>query len=360
MDAAEIVHRRLRAQRLAGERFDSPADAVAALGAVQSQEFDQAVWSLAQRCGHPSATEVREAFDAGDFLRTHVLRPTWHFVAPEDIRWMLRLTAPRLAAGDRSRLRQLHVTEPMTERAAELAQAALAGAGSLTRGELRAYFAEHGLELDAGQMGHVTFHLELRGLICSGPLKGATQTYALLAHRTDGGRGLEGDEALAELVVRYLTTRAPATAADLAWWSGLTLTDVRRAIELSGPLEEVDDEDGRTWYLDPDGPAAEPVRGALMLGSFEELTVAYKTLRTVSAAGPGTKLPLRPVLVDGRLVGTWKRTLDNTGVAVEVAVFAGSGATDDAALGMEAERYGHHLGREPTLSIVTGEPVAAA
>jgi hypothetical protein len=360
MDAVEIVHRRLRAQRLAGDRADSAAEAVAALGAVQSQEFDQATWSLAQRCGHPPAADVRRAFDGGEFLRTHVLRPTWHFVAPEDIRWMLRLTAPRLAAGDRSRLRQLRVTDEMTARAAQITQSALAEHAALTRGELRSHFAEYGLELDAGQMGHITFHLELRELICSGPAKGAKQTYALLEQRAPRGRDLEGDEALSELVVRYLTTHAPATAADLAWWTGLTLTDVRRGIELSGAFEEVDDEDGRTWYLDPDGPGAEPVGGALFLGSFDELTVAYKTLRTVSAAGPGTKLPLRPVLVGGRLVGAWKRKLEDTEVTVKVALFEGAGGADEAALGMEAGRYGHHVGREATLKIVRGEPVAAA
>ncbi|HEX6116551.1 MAG TPA: winged helix DNA-binding domain-containing protein [Solirubrobacterales bacterium] len=362
MDAFEVVRRRLSAQRLTGAGFGSPAEAVAGLGAVQSQEFGEALWSVAQRSGHPGEAVVEEAFAAGEILRTHVLRPTWHFVLPEDIEWMLRLTGPRLAAGDRSRLRQLDVSGEMVDRAGEVAEAAIAEAGPLTRTELRARLAEEGIETDASQIAHITFQLELRCLLCSGPARAGKPTYALLADRVGERRELDGDEALAELTRRYLVSHAPATTADLAWWGGLTLGSTRRGIELCGDrFEAREDDEGRTWYLDPAAPAPEPAEGALMLGSFDELTVAYRDLRTVGPAGePSRTLPLRPLLLDGRLAGSWRRRLGTDDVRIELAIHNPLAAAEEAGLAAEAERYGEHLARAAVVEIVPGEPVAAA
>src|SRR5687767_12249768 len=154
MEPLEIVHRRMRAQRLAGPPFASPAEAVTALGAVQSQEFAEAKWALAQRCGHPGDEEIERAFDAGEILRTHVLRPTWHFVAAEDLGWLLRLTGPRLARGDRSRLRQLELGERLLARAGKAVVGELEASGPRTRPELRERLAARGIALNASQMGH--------------------------------------------------------------------------------------------------------------------------------------------------------------------------------------------------------------
>jgi len=359
MDALEIVHRRLRAQRLAGDALGSPAEVVRRFGAVQAQEYAEAIWSIAQRSGHPSAASVEAAFAAGEFLRTHVLRPTWHFVAPEDLRWLLALTGPRLIKGDAGRLRQLEVTEAMIERAGEIAETVIAAAGPMTRPELRARLAAEGVEADASQVGHIVFGLELRGLLCSGPPEGTKQTYALLADRVTASRDLEGDAALAELLRRYFSRHGPATAADFAWWSGLTLTMARQGLELcEGEFEAVEDGEGRVWHLDGAAAEPDPVEGALMLGTYDEVTVAFRDLRTVSLAGEaGRALVVRPVFVDGRLAGTWRRKLDGDAVRVELTLADGVAS---AALEAEAERYARHLGRGAEVAIAEGEPGAAA
>jgi hypothetical protein len=362
MDALEVVNRRLRAQRLAGEPLGSPAEVVRRFGAVQAQEYGEAIWSLAQRSGHPGAAAVEEAFAAGAFLRTHVMRPTWHFVAPEDLGWLLALTGPRLIRGDAGRLRRLGVTDATIERAGEIVAAALSGEGTLTRSELRARLAAEGVETDSSQAGHLLFGLELRGLVCSGPPRGAKQTYALVADRVTDSRDLEGEEAVAELVRRYLGSHGPATAADFAWWSGLTLTKARRGIELcGGAFEAVEDADGRVWHLDPAASEPLPAKGALMLGSFDEAMVAFRELRSVSVSGEaGRTLIVRPVLVGGRLAGTWRRTLDDGAVRVDLTLAATGGDAQEAALAAEAERYARHLDRRADVALAEGELSAAA
>jgi hypothetical protein len=362
VDPVEIVKRRMRAQRLVGEPYAGPAEAVAALGAVQSQEYEEARWALAQRCGHPAAEAVESVLDAGEVLRTHVMRPTWHFVRREDVRWLLGLTAERLAAGDRSRLRQLELDGRAIERAGEIVERALGAGEPLARSELRAAMAEAGIEANASQIGHISFHLELAARICSGPRRGRDHTYVRFGPRARGARRLARDEALGELTRRYFTTHGPATVADYAWWAGLTLTDARRGVELSGlDLEELDGP-GKGPYLDVRrGVRGAPVRGALMLSSFDELTVAYRDLRTVSPAGePSRTLPLRPILVAGRLVGSWKRALGPETVRVEAALTESLDGAGERALAAEAGRFAAHLGREAELEIREGRPVAAA
>ena len=362
MGPVEIVKRRMRAQRLVGEPFAGPAEVVGELGAVQSQEYEEARWAVAQRCGHPGAGEVEAVLDSGDVLRTHVMRPTWHFVRREDIRWLFLLSAERLAAGDRTRLRQLELDDGTLSRAAEIIERSLAGSEPLSRAEMRAALAAEGIETDASQIGHISFHLELAARICSGPRRGRDHTYVRLGPRAGAGRRLTRDQALAELTRRYFATHGPATVADYAWWAGLTMGDARRGLELSGmELEELDGPGGGP-YFDPirSGRVA-PVRGALMLSSFDELTVAYKDLRTVTPAGePSRTLPLRPILVDGRLVGSWKRRLGPHAVRIEATLSEPVDARGERALAAEAKRFAAHHGREVELEVMEGEALAAA
>ena len=364
VDPVEVIARRIRAQRLVGAPYASPAEAVASLGAVQSQEYGAAKWSLAQRCGHQSDSEVERAIMAGEILRTHVLRPTWHFVTPDDIGWMLRLTAPRIRAKMRQACRDHELDDALLTRCTDLLTAALAGSVAMTRAELREELEGTGIEMSASRASFVASHLELEGLVASGPLRGGKQTYALLAERAPNGRDLEGEEALAELAGRYFASHGPATIPDFAWWSGLTLTAARRGLELCGDrLQPATDEESRTWYAEPAewAEAAPEIEGALMLGSFDELTVAYKNLRTVSAAGePGRVLPLAPILIGGRLVGNWKQKVAKDAVQIEATVFATLDLDAEAALEAESQRYGEHLGLPAELSIAPGEPVAAA
>src|SRR5262245_21319948 len=96
MDGLEIARRRLDAQRLTGPSWPDPLAVVRGLGAVQAQEFTVAKWSIGQRCVGADDASVQRLIDDGQIVRTHALRPTWHFVAAQDLGWLQALTGPRV------------------------------------------------------------------------------------------------------------------------------------------------------------------------------------------------------------------------------------------------------------------------
>ncbi len=232
MTQADLTHWRLRNQHLSAPTLTDPAALVGWLGAVQAQDYGMALWAVGQRLIGATESAIQQAFDDGAILRTHVLRPTWHFVMPADIRWLLDLTAPRvralLAYGDR----QNGLDETVLAHAAAVIEAALRGGQHLTRSELGAVFAAAGIALGGTQrLAHLLMHAELDGLICSGVRRGKQPTYALLAQRAPDAKTLSREEALAELTRRYFSGHAPATLKDFAWWSGLTVADCKQGLE---------------------------------------------------------------------------------------------------------------------------------
>ena len=174
------------------------------------------------------------AFDAGRILRTHLLRPTWHFVLPEDIRWLLTATAPRVKARDARRYAQLGLDASTQRRSAKALAAALRGGNQLTRAEAAAVLTAAGIGVDGQRLPYLLMHAELDALICSGPRRGKQHTYVLLEERAPDARDLPRDEALAELARRYFRSHGPATAKDFAGWATLTLAEARAAIEAAG------------------------------------------------------------------------------------------------------------------------------
>jgi hypothetical protein len=354
MDALEIVTRRLRRQRLAGEPFESAAEAVAFFGAVQSQDFAEAKWSLGERLRDVSDSDLDAAFDAGEILRTHVLRPTWHFVTPEDIGWMLELTAPRVHAALGSAYRRLKLDDRDFALGHETIGAALAGRDPLIRTELVEALRAAGIGGERLRQLHVIIHAELEGLICSGARRGKQHTYTLLAERAPAARRLTPDAALAELTRRYFTSHGPATANDFSWWSGLTLAEVRRGLELAG--EQVSDaqlgaDDAR--YDAPGAAPDDPVEDAFLIGMFDESVIAYQDLRFAFAYRPAALDPLiRPIVIGGLTVGTWRRVLDRGTATVEASPFGSLAAAEAAALEACVARLGRFLGIETRLAIV--------
>jgi Winged helix DNA-binding domain len=141
MQLTTIAQQRLLNQRLLASTLRQPAEVVHWLGAAQSQDYAGAKWSLGMRMEPNAATvsdaAVEQAFDAGAILRTHVLRPTWHFVAPTDIRWLLALTAPRVHLLNGLYYRRVGLDDDLYACAAAVLAQALAGGVYLTRDELR-------------------------------------------------------------------------------------------------------------------------------------------------------------------------------------------------------------------------------
>ncbi|MBK8031171.1 MAG: winged helix DNA-binding domain-containing protein [Chloroflexi bacterium] len=199
----QIALQRLYNQRLVGTPFDKPEAVVAWMGAVQSQEYALAKWALGQRTAAMSDDLVDQAFAAGKILRTHVMRPTWHFVTPFDIRWMLQLTAPRVHALNAYMYRKLELDEALLQRANGVLAEALEGGQQLTREELATALEAANIAAKGMRLGYIMHYAELEAVVCSGPRRGKQFTYMLLDERAPHARTLAPDEALAELVTRF-------------------------------------------------------------------------------------------------------------------------------------------------------------
>ncbi|RHA41611.1 winged helix DNA-binding domain-containing protein, partial [Cellulomonas rhizosphaerae] len=282
MDALEVAHLRLRNQHLAGPPLADAAAVVRHLGAVQAQELAMARWSLGQRSLARDDTEVRRALDAGEIVRTHALRPTWHFVAPEDLRWIQALTGPRVRIASRYYEARSGIDDELAARATALMADAVRGKNHLTRPELGAALATGGIEAAGVRLSYLVMRAELDAVLVNGVQRGKQQTYALADERIASSRDLTGDDAVAELTRRYLASHGPATVKDLGWWSSLTLTQVRRGIALLGDTVVAHDVGGTTFWSVP-GPAVvrEPSPTVHVLQGYDAYGVAYSEGRSV-------------------------------------------------------------------------------
>ena len=321
VDPRLIAAARLHRQFLVG---DSPhlnaADAVRALCAVQSQDFPGAKWAVAMRAGGLDEAAIDAEFDRGDIVRTHVLRPTWHFVAPEDLRWMQALTGHRVARVMSSYNVRLGLTPAIFRRSHRVIEKALAEKGPLTRLQLKAELDRARIPTDGTQrLAHLMMQAEVDCLVCSGPPLGKQPTYALVDQRVKKSRVLGGDEALHELTLRYFASRAPATVHDFAWWSGLTLGECRRGVEMTGrQLQSIMLNDKR-YFAPPDFelPTKIPIATHL-LPNYDEYFIGFKDrgaigqrLSSSALVTGGNALIAHVVVVGGQLVGGWRRVVEN-------------------------------------------------
>ncbi|HEY1417341.1 MAG TPA: winged helix DNA-binding domain-containing protein [Myxococcaceae bacterium] len=347
--AQDILRQRLRTQRLVGPPFARAEDVVDWLVAVQSQDFAGAKWALGQRTAGATESELDRAFDAGAILRTHVMRPTWHFVRPADIRWLLALTAPRVRAILAHDDDALELDRPVRSRCARLVEAALRDGKSLTRAEIGALLGGEGIRCEGRRLAHLLAHLELDALICSGPRRGKQFTYALLEERAGPASALPHDEALALLVRRFFTGHGPATVRDCAWWSGLRMADVKVGIEAVRPRLEQIAVDGTTYCFADwwDGRSRSPV--AHLLPNYDEYVIAYVDRSALVDPSlrpePDSKLVFsNVVMVDGRAVGTWRRGAGKGAARVQTSLRRAHDGTRQAALRTAARRYERFLG----------------
>lgn len=306
----DIPALRLASQGISRPRRLTVRELVASFGAMQAQEFPFARWGIGLRLTGVRAMDVDDAFTRGEILRTHVLRPTWHFVAAEDISWLLALTAPRVHVAVRSYMQHQGLALPLMNRALAIFERTLAGGTFLTRAELGAHLRQARIELTAMQLGFVTMYAELERVICSGPRRGTSFTYALLAERAPEGRELAGDEALATLAERFFAIHGPATVKDFVWWSGLRTADARRGIQIAGLRST--EQDGLTYWHLRDRPRRRAgAAGVHLLPIYDEYLVAYRDRIAVPHAPAPMNDPARSVsfrhalVIDGQVAGTW-------------------------------------------------------
>jgi hypothetical protein len=351
MATRTVINERLVQQQLAAPQFQTPDAVVAWLGAAQAQEYLSAKWALGLRVPGATDASIEQAFTDGALLRTHVLRPTWHFVAPEDIRWMQALTAPRVLAASAYMIRQHGLDELTFQRTNTAIAEALAGGHLLTRKELGAALAAAGVPAEGNRLAYIVMRAELDALICSGPRRGKQFTYALLEERVPPVPALSREEALARLTRRYFTSHGPATLADFAGWSGLTQADARLGLDLAGADLAAIEIDGQPYWHAASSPATgDDPPAALLLPAYDEYTIGYKDHAAILAPEDADtdKMQLYSgVLVwRGRIAGNWKRTLRGGAAIVDITPFRPLNADQEAAFATAAARYGAFLGVE--------------
>lgn len=315
MNSSDVLAQRLHNQKLSSPDFDKPTDVVRWFGAVQAQDFNAAKWALALRMREPTNLDIESAYDEGQIVRTHVMRPTWHFVAREDIRWLLQLTAPRVNIKSGPAYRMFELDAATFKRSHKVIANALKGGKHLTRSALKTLLNRAGIAADNPvRLAHIVLRAELDGVVCSGPMEGKQFTYMLFDERVPATKTLNREEALAELARRYFKSHGPATVQDFVWWSGLTVADANHAIELIDRdlrKEMVEEK----LYVGPRSvrAATPPEYSTHLLPAFDEYNVAYKARHLVFDGGAplSTWDVLGPtIIVDGKAVGTWKRAGD--------------------------------------------------
>jgi hypothetical protein len=348
----QLVAARLRAHRLAGVQHKSAVDVVRWFGAVQSQDYNGAKWALGMRFPGATDAQIDRLYDEGAILRTHVLRPTWHFVLPDDIGWLVQLTGPKIHQSLAGRYRQLELDDDTIARAHAAFTIALAGGRAMTRQELGDVLRGAGIAPDGQRLPHLLAAGELTGLLTSGPRHGRQLTYALMEERAPKTRKLDRAEAIGELTRRYFRSHGPAQVQDFVWWSGLTLAEARRGIELAGDVLERYTVEGKDYWFDAAIKSGRAVAAAAhLLPNFDEYTVGY-TDRSAILHPTRTFRPelfafssilSNIVTVDGQVYGAWHRRPSRDGLRVEVRPLAKMAPTERAALEKAGDRLARFL-----------------
>ncbi|MGY1814549.1 winged helix DNA-binding domain-containing protein [Blastococcus sp. SYSU D00820] len=346
----ELALLRLVAQGLAGPPSPTAAGTVQALTCVQAQDLPGALTSVALRTAGRSRADVVAALDDGSVVRSWPMRGTLHLLPAGDLPWFLEHCASRVARATATRRAQLGLTAADEERAAAAAVEALAGGRRLGRRALLGRFAEAGLDVTGQRGPHLLGHLAVTGLLCLGPMAGREQAFVLLAEWVPAPRRLGRDEGLAELAVRFLTSHGPATDADLARWSGLTLRDVRAGIAAVRAGLAAVEVDGREHLMAPDLPdrlaaCRAEAEGVFLLPGFDEFVLGYADRGfTMPAAHadrivPGGNGMFRSTVVaGGRVVGTWRWAGSGARRRVDVEPFEPLPAALAAAVAEHAAR----------------------
>jgi len=350
---SRIARLRLQRQRIVGGKFESPAEAVSWLGAMQAQDYAAALWAIGLRTRDATLAQVERAIAERRIVRTWPMRGTLHFLAAEDVRWMSALMAPRVIANNKSRLqREFELDDAVLARCRKVLVKALRDGQRLTRSDVYAKLEEAGISTAKQRGIHITGQLAQEGLLCLGPRADKQPTFVLLDEWIPNSRTLEREQALAELARRYFHSHGPATVQDFAWWSGLMVKDVQLGIELAATDLAQEIIDGRLYlHSGEESESEEDAAGdPHLLPSFDEYLVAYKD-RSEAVEARFSKQVIginglfnASLVIDGRIVGTWKRNIDKTGLTVELSPFRALLKKEQKSLDKTARRYGDFIG----------------
>jgi hypothetical protein len=357
MPISPLVLHRLANQRLLDARFQRPEQVVRWMGALQAQDYAQAVWAIGLRTGSATLAEVEQAIAAKKIVRTWPMRGTIHFVPAEDAKWMLQLGAPRMLARARGRQAQLDLDQAVLERSCRLFYDALHGGRRLTRAEMLALLEHAGIPAQKQRGYHILWYAAQTGLICMGPMQAKQQTFVLLEEWVPQVKELPREEALAKLAVRYFSSHGPAALPDFAWWGGLTLTDARAGMAAAGPdLVSQSIAGEEYWQVGESAPfRADQTQAFSLLPGFDEYLIGYTDRGAVLPGEyaariiPGGNGIFQPMIVSGgQVVGTWKRKMKKNTVEVNLIPFTPQSVPQET-IHAAAQRYSRFLGLQLSL-----------
>ena len=354
MTVSLIGLQRLSRLLVTDEQPVRPQEAAAHIGLIQAQDYLGALWAVGLRLQGSTEKHVEQSLASRQFIRTWPARGTLHFVAAADVRWMLALLTPRVLSGSAGRFRRLELDEAVFARSRDVCIDGLQGGKIVSREEMYRLLENQRIST-AGQRGiHILWRLAQEGLLCFGPRQGKQHTFVLLDEWLPAAaNSRSADESLAELALRYFSSHGPAALQDFTWWSGLSGTQAREALELVKNRLVADGPGTQALWRAPSlPPAAGQAPAAVLLPAFDEYLVGYKERSAVLDprqvkqinAGGGMLNPV--IVIDGQVAGTWKRTLRKQSVSITPAWFDPPGEAGLDAFQAAARRYAAFLGLE--------------
>ena len=327
MNLIDISNLRLANQQISESKFRTVKDIVGWMGAIQAQDYIMSKWAIGIRLPGSTESLIESSVNNGEIIRTHLMRPTWHFVSSDDIYWMLDLTAPQILSSLKFRDKELELTKDIYNRSNYVIENSLRDGNHLSRAMLMAEIVNSGIRVDENRGSHLLMKAELDGIICSGKIIATKPSYALLSERVPLRRKLTRDEQLAELARRYFTSHSPATLQDFTWWSGLSSAEARQALEIVKPGLTSETIHNKVYWMTISDSAASPNNSIYFLPAYDEFIISYKD-RTPSMSVENHRKTIsingffRPVVViNGQIRGIWKRTIKKEKVTLETEFF---------------------------------------
>jgi hypothetical protein len=358
MKFSDIPNYRLLAQQIESPKFKSAKDLISYMGALQAQDYQMAKWAVGLRVKKSTDKKIEKAVHNGDIIRTHLMRPTWHFVSADDIYWMLELTTQQMKTAAKSRQKFLGLTEKIVSKSNNIIEKSLRDGNHLTRDELMKIIAKQKIQTTPEFAIHLMYRAETDGIVCSGKIKNNKQTYALLAERVPKNKNFIRDESLALLAKKYFTSHCPATLKDFIWWSGLPAKDAMHALEMVKSNFISEKIGNEIYWLTNSFKIKTALKNSVhLLPAFDEFLISYKD-RTASLMPEHHKNALSTngifwpvIVVNGKVIGKWKRTFKKEKVIIETEIFEPQSKMRIAHMQKSAEKFGKFLERESEILI---------
>jgi hypothetical protein len=340
-------------QQLTAQKFKTAKEIAGWMGALQAQDYAMSKWAFGIRLPDSTEAAVNTEINSGNIIRTHLLRPTWHFVSASDIYWILELTAPRIKAALKSRDKQLELTEAIYKKSNRTLERLLRDGNHLTREEVMQEFKRAKINTAENRGSHLLMGAELDGLICSGKQKAGKPTYTILEEWVPKHEPINRQESLKELALRYFKSHGPATIQDLSWWSGLSMSDAKTALDYNkDQLTSFVIKDNIYWLAGNHSVPVHVTGEILFLPAYDEFLISYRD-RTASLALADNKKAVSnngifyPVILqNGQVMGTWKRIISNNMVTLTNNLFRSASLQQESAFLKGVKRYSDFIGRK--------------